>query len=70
MARKQQLAALADAGITADDQAQIEKARRIIDAVNARLAARGAALMFCIIPAVAHTRQTWPASSSDEIHEH
>ena len=69
MPRKQQLAALADAGITPEDQQQIEKARRIIDAVNARLAARGAALMFCIIPAVAHSRQEWPARS-DEIHEH
>jgi hypothetical protein len=38
----------ADAGVTEDDYLQIQKARRLVDTVNARLAARGASLMYAV----------------------
>lgn len=41
-------AALADAGVTEQDYAQIQRARRIVDKVNAGLAARGASLLFSV----------------------
>ena len=40
--------ALADAGVTEDDYLQIQKARRLVDTVNARLASRGATLMYAV----------------------
>jgi len=46
--RAQLLAALADAGVTEDDYRLIEKARRLVDQVNARLSARGATLAYAV----------------------
>lgn len=41
-------AALADVGVTPDDYGDVEKARRIIDRVNARLAARAAPVRYAV----------------------
>ena len=40
--------ALAEVGVTEDDYLAVQKARRIIDAVNARLAARGATVVYAV----------------------
>jgi len=56
----------ADAGVTADDYADIEQARRLVDQVNARLAERGASLMFAVTSHA--TGHQWP-SGWTEIHE-
>ena len=42
------MAALADHGVTPDDYRLIEKARRLVDQVNARLSARGATLAYTV----------------------
>jgi len=65
--KAQLLAALQDAGGSEDDYRDIERARRIIDKVNARLAANDAALTVAIMVTPAHsTRPIWP---SGEIRE-
>jgi len=56
----------ADAGATAEDYADIEQARRLVDAVNARLAQRGAPLMFAVTTHA--TGHDFPAGWT-EIHE-
>ena len=59
--------ALAAAGVSEDDYRDIERARRLIDKVNARLAARDAALTVAIMLTPAHhPRPQWP---TDEIRE-
>ena len=39
---------LAEVGVTEDDYLAVQKARRIIDGVNARLAARGATVIHAV----------------------
>jgi hypothetical protein len=56
----------AERGPTAEDYADIEQARRLVDAVNARLAQRGASLMFAVTTHAA--RHDFPAGWT-EIHE-
>lgn len=46
--RARLLAAPADAGVTEDDYRMTEKARRLVDQVNARLSARGATLAYAV----------------------
>lgn len=60
------MSALEDAGVTAQDQADVAEARRLVDEVNARLAARGAPLVFAVTVSSAVPRNPWPAG---EIHE-
>lgn len=56
----------AGASPTAQDYADIEQARRLVDQVNARLAQRGASLMFAVTSHAA--RHDFPAGWT-EIHE-
>jgi hypothetical protein len=46
--RKHLMAALADHGVTPDDYAKIEKARRLTDEVNAAIAAAGGTVAYAV----------------------
>jgi hypothetical protein len=60
--KPQLVEALAQAGITEDDYRQIQKAQQIVDRVNARLAQRGALLMYAVMTVSAQSaRTTWPS---------
>lgn len=56
----------ADASPTAEDYADIEQARRLVDQVNTRLAQRGASVMFAVTSHAAS--HEFPAGWT-EIHE-
>jgi hypothetical protein len=60
--RAQLLAALADAAVTEDDYRLIEKARRLVDQVNARLSARGATRAYAVTCNPVGPVQTWVVS--------
>jgi hypothetical protein len=51
--RERLLAVLSVHGVTATDYAKVEKARRLIDEVNAALAGRDSALIFAVTMASA-----------------
>ncbi len=66
-ARAQLMAVLADAGIQPEDYRDIERARRIVDRVNARLTSRGAVLMYALMTvSAASFRSPWPSSQAPE----
>jgi hypothetical protein len=56
-ARAQLLAALADVGVEPDDYALIEQAKALVDDVNARLRARGSAMVYSVTFCAARPRR-------------
>jgi hypothetical protein len=42
------MAALADHGVSGDDYLQVQKARRLVDEVNAAIAARGGTVAYAV----------------------
>ena len=64
--KAQLLAVLAEVGVTPEDYGDVQRARRLVDQVNARLAARGAAVLYAITMCSAQgARTTWPSEITE-----
>lgn len=67
--RKPLLDALAESGVTEADYRLVQKARRLIDQVNAGLAARGATVLYAVTCNPVTKVHPWQSAEQAEIHE-
>ncbi len=60
------LAALAEVGVEPDDYALIEQARTLVDAVNARIRARGSIMVYSVAFCARAPVSSWPGGQELE----